>query len=37
MIPGPIFLAQHVGLVALIATAYPAKYRPHLYAFGAVK
>ena len=37
LVPPPIFMAQHVGLVALIATAYPAKYRPHLYAFGAVQ
>ena len=37
MIPAPIFMLYHVGLVALIAMAYPKKYRPALYAFGAVQ
>ena len=37
MIPTPIFMVQHVALVALIAMAYPEKQRPYLYAFGAVQ
>lgn len=37
MIPTPIFMVQHVALVALIAMAYPEKHRPYLYAFGAVQ
>lgn len=37
MIPTPIFMVQHVALVALIAMPYPEKHRPYLYAFGAVQ
>lgn len=36
-VPRLVFVAQHVGLVALIAMAYPTKYRPSLYAFAVVQ
>ncbi len=37
MIPRLAFMAQHVGIVGMVATAYPPKYRLPLYAFGAVQ
>ena len=33
----PLFLLYHVGIVALLAMAYPPNYRPYLYAFGAIQ
>ena len=35
LIPTPVFMAQHIGVIALTAAAFPEKHRPYLYAFGA--
>ena len=37
LIPTPVFMLEHVGIVLLLSMAYPEKYRLPLYAFGAVQ
>ena len=37
IVSAPVFMAQHIGLIYLIAMAYPKQYHPGLFAFGALQ